>query len=161
MIKSKEKRGNQMKNQKGITLMILVVTIIIMSIIVGSISFSSSSSFKMKGYYDMCADIELLDEKIAIYYVQNKTLPITAETKNIQELIENYTSDNVNYNPNNSGNLQKIDLSKLENLSLSQTDYYIDEVSHTIYSATKTELEGQDYYTTPLSYKEVNLSLYK
>ena len=50
-----------MKNQKGITLMILVVTIIIMSIIVGSISFSSSSSFKMKGYYDMCSDIELLD----------------------------------------------------------------------------------------------------
>ena len=154
-------RKNQMKNQKGITLMILVVTIIIMSIIVGSISFSSSSTFKMKGYYDMCADIELLDEKIAIYYVKNKSLPITAQTKNIQELIENYASDNVNYNPNNSGNLHKIDLSKLENLSLRQTDYYIDEVSHTIYSATKTELEGQHYYTTPLAYKEVNLSLYK
>ena len=42
----------------------------------------------MKGYYDMCSDIELLDEKIAIYYVQNKSLPITSETKNIQELID-------------------------------------------------------------------------
>lgn len=151
----------QMKNQKGITLTILVITIVIMTILIGTISYNSISSFKMNHYYNMCSDIELLDEKIAIYYIQNKNLPITAETKKIDEFIENYSAENVNYNPNNSGNLHKIDLSKLENLTLHYTDYYIDEISHTIYFAKGIDFEEGIYHTTPLAYKKVNLSLYQ
>ena len=150
-----------MKNQKGVTLTILVVTIVIMTILIGTISYHSISSFKMNSYYNMCADIELLDEKIAIYYVQNKNLPVTEEAKKIDEVIADYGTENVNYNPNNSGNLHKIDLSKLENLSLHYTDYYIDEISHTIYFAKGIEFEEGIYYTAPLAYKEVNLSLYQ
>lgn len=150
-----------MKNEKGITLMILVITVIIMAIVVGSISYSSISSFKMKAYYDMCSDIELLDEKIAIYYVQNKSLPVTSESKNINELITNYDVNNVNYNPNNSGTLYKIDLSQLDNLSLRHNNYYIDQTSHTIYYENGADLEGERYFTNPLAYEEVDLSLYQ
>lgn len=128
---------------------------------IGTISYNSISSFKMNSYYNMCADIELLDEKIAIYYIQNKNLPVTEETKKVDELIENYSAENVNYNPNNNGNLHKIDLSKLENLSMHYTDYYIDETSHTIYFAKGIELEEGIYHTAPLNYQEVDLSLYQ
>lgn len=149
-----------MKNQKGVTLMILVVTIVIMAIIVGGISYSSIESFKMNAYYDMCTDIELLDEKIALYYIENKDLPIvTSNVKNIDELVPNYAEGNVNYNPNNSGTLYKIDLSKLENLSLKSTDYYMDETSHTIYSPRGIQVEEKTYYTVPLDYQKVDLNL--
>lgn len=151
-----------MKNQRGVTLMILVATVIIMAIIAGTISYSSISSFKMKAYYNMCSDIELLDEKIAIYYLQNKSLPIVeSDSKNISELINDYSDTNVNYNPNNSGTLYKIDLSKLDNLSLNYTDYYIDETSHTIYFLNGMDVEEELYYTVPLKYEKVDLSLYR
>lgn len=149
-----------MKSQNGITLMILVITIIAMSIIVGTISYNSINSFRMNAYYNMCADIELLDEKIALYYLENKTLPImeVEETKEIKESME---EGNVNYNPNNSGKLYLINLSELSNLSLTNSEYYIDEQSHTIYTSHGKKVDGTVYYTVPLDYKQVNLNDYK
>lgn len=151
-----------MRSQRGVTVTALVAAVIVIAIIIGSISYNSVSSLKMKLYYNMCADIEILDEKIAIYYLQNKELPIkSSDTKNINELIEGYSSTNVNYNPNNSGTLYKIDLSKLDNLSLNYTDYYIDGQSHTIYFFSGINVDEELYYTVPLDYKEVDLSLYE
>lgn len=151
-----------MKNEKGVTLFILVLTIVVIAIITGTISYSSISRIKMRAYYNMCADIELLDEKIALYYLQNKVLPVSEEVKQIKELIPEYSASNVNYNPNNKGTLYKIDFSKLDNLSLNYTDYYIDEQSHTIYTSHGINLTEEDtYYTVPLDYQEVNLSSYR
>ena len=84
-----------MRNEKGITLMILVATVVIMAIIIGSISYSSLNAFKMNTYYNMCSDIELLDEKIALYYLENGRIPTTDETKQITELITDYQKRSV------------------------------------------------------------------
>ena len=124
-----------MKNQKGVTLTILIATVVVMAIITGSIS---------------------------LYYLQNKELPILeAESKKTDEIIENYSQDNVNYNPNNSNTLYKIDLKKLGNLSLKNTEYYIDSTSHTIYSLRGVKIEGKTYHTIPLSYEKVDLLSYQ
>lgn len=61
-----------MKNQKGITLMLLVFTVLIMTIILGTISYNSLSAIKLRNYYNMCSDIELLEEKIALYYLEHR-----------------------------------------------------------------------------------------
>lgn len=152
-----------MKNQKGITLMLLVATLAIMAIIIGTLSYNSIAGLRLKLYYDMCADIELLDEKVALYYLENKSLPTTDKTIEIGELITDYGENNVNYNPNNSGKLYLIDLSKMENLSLNnpQYEFYIDEQSHTIYFTRGIALDGYTYYTVPLDYEEVVLSNYR
>lgn len=150
-----------MNNQKGITLTILVATIAVLAIIIGSISYSSMSSLKMKLYYNMCSDIELLDEKIALYYLQKNELPIKGNPNNVNDLIVNYSENNINYNPNNSGTLYQIDLSKLDNLSLNYTDYYIDETSHTIYFFDGIKVGEELYYTVPLAYQEVNVNSYQ
>lgn len=151
-----------MKNEKGVTLLLLVLTLIVLAIIIGTISYSSISRIKMRAYYNMCADIELLDEKIALYYLENKSIPIFEDEKLIGELIPEYSASNVNYNPNNSGKLYKIDLSKLDNLSLNYTDYYIDKQSHTIYTSHGIDVtENDTYYTVPLDYQKVNLTSYR
>lgn len=152
-----------MKNQKGITLMLLVITVILMALVTGTIAYNSSSNLYMRLYYNMCSDIELLDEKIALYYLNHKNeseiqnqIPITSETISISNLIDDYNSNNINYNPNNSGTLYKIDLSKLENLSLNYTDYYIDSQSHTIYFCDGIDVDGTSYYTVPINYTQIN-----
>ena len=86
-----------MKNQKGVTLIVLATTVAIIAIILGSISYTSVGSMRMRSYYNMCADIELLEEKIALYYLQHKTLPILQnETKSMDEIISNYSEFVVN-----------------------------------------------------------------
>ncbi len=160
-----------MKNQRGITLTILVITVIMMALIFGAISYNSVSSYRLNAYYIMCADIELLDEKIALYYLENKDkesekenfgLPIILnESKPIQELITNYSTENVNYNPNNSGTLYKIELGRLDNLSIQNADYYIDPQSHTIYAGTGRKIENETYYTVPVHYQAIDLNQYQ
>lgn len=151
-----------MKSQKGVTLMILVVTLIMMGLIAGTISYQSVSSYRLNAYYMMCSDIELLDEKIALYYLEKKELPtVSNETMPIRTLISDYKPQNVNYNPNNSGTLYEIDLDQLENLSLQKSKYYIDEQSHTIYSAQGIKMDQETYYTVPINYQEVNLAFYR
>ncbi len=151
-----------MKNQKGVTLMILVVTIITMGLIAGTISYNSVSTYRLNAYHMMCSDIELLDEKIALYYLEHKALPIIQnDSIRINNLITDYNSENVNFNPNNSGNLYKIDLTKLDNLSLQKLDYYIDEQSHTIYSGNGKKIEDQEYYTVPTKYELIETSQYQ
>lgn len=54
-----------------------------------------------------------------------------------------------------------IDLSKLDNLSLQRTDYYIDEQSHTIYSAKGRKIGDETYYTIPTKYQAINLTNYQ
>lgn len=151
-----------MKNQKGVTLTVLVATVVMIAIIIGSISYNSISGMKMRSYYNMCADIELLDEKIALYYIEKKSLPIIdTDAKLMYELVSGYSTANVNYNPNNDDVLYKIDLSKLGNLSLNYTEYYINNKSHTIYSSRGADVDNVKYYTVPVDYQEVNLSLYR
>lgn len=155
-----------MKNQSGVTLTILVITIIIMALIAGSLSYNSVSSVKMGTYYNMISDIELLDQKVALYYVEHNELPITSESQKLKNIIGSDYTGTVNDNPNNSQNadnetVYKIDISLLGNLSLNSTEYYIDKTSHTIYSSKGIDIDGEVYFCKPLNYEKVNLSLYR
>ena len=40
--------------------------------ILGTITYTSLDNFKIDQYYKMCADIELLDGKISLYYLKHK-----------------------------------------------------------------------------------------
>lgn len=158
-----------MRNQKGITLLLLVATVLIMIIILGTITYTSMDSFKMDQYYKMCADIELLDGKVALYYLNHKDdvgdtnggLPIDKSQEASDDIKKAATtSGNVNYNPNNNNKFYKIDLSKLENLTLNHNgDFYINEKSHTIYYSIGYELDDYElddnvYYTIKKDYQK-------
>jgi hypothetical protein len=146
-----------MKKQSGVTLTILAATVVVMASIIGTISFNSLSSFRMNEYYNMRSDIELLDEKIAIYFLSENELPIIEDDKrDINSVIENYNSSNINYNPNNSGELYRIDLNQMHNLSLKNDDYYIDKISHTIYKINGIKIDDTQYHTVPYNYSLIN-----
>ena len=65
------------------------------------------SSFQMNQYYRMCADIELLDKKIALYYLEHESrkneskfgLPILEELASTDLSNVAITEGNANYNP--------------------------------------------------------------
>ena len=91
----------KIKSNKGITMIALVTTIIIMLILLGVSINGINISNNAVPYNNMVADITLLEEKLLLYYNRYKEIPKTEMAKQI---------DGVQY--------YEIDLSKLENVTL-------------------------------------------
>lgn len=127
----------KLKSIKGVTLISLVMTIIVLSILLTVVSYSVKSSNGSIEYNKMLADIELLEDKILIYYNKNGELPITNVTATI---------DNRLY--------YEIDLSKIENITLNfgtdetnENDRYFVNSSLKVYYKRGTQKGRQTYHT--------------
>ena len=85
------------KNEKGITMIAIVITIIILLIIISTVSFSSKNGIDMKKLNNMYADIILLEEKIAIYYLKNGNIPIKGEELEIESELKTQLTTGQNF----------------------------------------------------------------
>lgn len=100
------------KSKKGITLVSLVITVIVLLILSGTAIYNSKSTKSVEKYNKMVADFELLNDKILVYYNKYGEVPITDRIweRNIEEI------GNIKY--------YEIDLSKLEGLTLNYGNGY-------------------------------------
>ena len=138
----------RLKNQRGVTLIILVITIMIIAILTGVIVGRIDTGVDVKNYNYMCADIELLKNKVMIYYNENEEIPIKGNAFNAKTTLGSQASsrDNDNY--------YAIDLNKLYNITLnygggttSNGDIYIvNEQSLEVYYLNGVKFEGITYY---------------
>lgn len=143
-------RRISLKSQKGITLVILIITIVILAILASVTIVHFDSGTDIRNYNYMCADIELLENKILVYYNHYNALPTKGNTiANAAEMLQGQASTRDN------GNYYEIDISKLLNITLNYgggdiTDkniYIINEQSHEVYYLKGMEYEGNTYYT--------------
>lgn len=143
-------------SNKGITLITLSITIIIMMILSFTVSVNTSLYIERKKKNNFETDITKLQEEVSHYYVENKELPIVNKYINVEMLVKN-VNDNENY--------YVLDLSKFKNLDLYYgKDYYeitdytseisrlkdvyiINEQSHTIYYPKGILYDGTIHYT--------------
>lgn len=109
---------------------------------------------------NMYKDIELLEDSIDLYYLNNESLPITGQIIDF--------AFSININDNDNDNFYEIDLNKLDNLKLSYGNkkdvediYIINEQSHTIYYVKGIEYDKENYYTVQNNYENVNLEEYQ
>ena len=153
--------NNKVENSKGITLISLIITIVVLLIISNIIIYSVKNNLGIEKLKNMQNDIENLSDKISAYYNQYGTLPIIdGEYTNTAKIKENnLISENVD-----KGKFYIIDLSALENLTLtygkdfknisSTSDkntlediYIINETSHNIFYVKGIKSDGKMYYT--------------
>jgi len=95
------------ESKKGITLVSLVVTVILLLILSGVSISNLNLSNEIGKYNNMVSDIKLLEDKALIHYNKYKEIPKTSRTINV-----------------NGTEYYEIDLSKLENLTLNYGDEY-------------------------------------
>lgn len=160
------------KNEKGVTMIAIVITIIILLIIVATVSFSSKNGIDMKKMNNMYTDIILLEDKVAFYYLEHGTIP----AKGAALLPDEIPDEIKTYNPNDNENYYKLDLDLLENVDLNyaidatnvRDIYIINEKSHAIYylkgvtiseynNLTMDKAQEITYYTIPRKYDAVDL----
>lgn len=144
-----------MSKRKSILLVILAIAIIYIFAIIYNTVQSGIDLNKLNNVYK---DIDIIEERILMHYLDNGNIPKTGEIINFIHGV----------NPNDNENYYEIDLTKLENLTLnygskkSKDDIYIiNEQSHTIYYMPGVNYNNQKFYTRNLDYKEINLEQYK
>ena len=86
-------------------LIILVISFLILFII-ASQTISITKLNKLNNVYK---DIEILDDRISMYYLDNGFIPVKSEKIDFKEN---------SINPNDNDNYYEIDLDKLENLNI-------------------------------------------
>lgn len=164
------------KNEKGITLIALTITIIVLMIVTSITVVNMESSMKVRKVDKLYNDISNLQTKIDTYYVEYKELPILEqycesqdELKSILEL--NGVSD-VQLDKNDDEYYYVIDLSKFDGLTLSygkefdsdlSTDkgkkdlYIVNNRSHQIYYPKTISFNKKYYYSYLNSDKTITI----
>ena len=131
------------KKNKGITIIALILTIVILLIISGVVISNMNTGDKFKKYQYMRADIEAIEDSILVYYHKYGELPIKGnKLNNINLNGQASSADNSNY--------YEVDLEKVGNITLNygkkndNTDMYIiNEQSHEVYYLKGIEYEGE------------------
>lgn len=156
-----------MKNNKGITMISLVITIIVLIIVTSVTIYNGTAQLGIKRVNNLYADIDSISTKVAEYYLKNDKLPVFENEyidskTNLEKLFrENGATTNIT-NVNDEGAYYAIDLTKLDNLTLNYGDdykkwtntstsdklqniYIINSVTHEIYFPHGVR-SGRDYY---------------
>ena len=130
------------KENKGVTLIILVVTIVILLMLSGTAIYNYNLSNDVAVYNKMIADIKLLEDKTIVYYNKYGDIPRTNRSIQVSG-IEYY----------------EMDLSKLDNITLNYgkdykgisdlnnaSDVYLINSNLNIYYLKGIEKNGEIYH---------------
>ena len=152
-----------MKNERGITLTTLIIAVIMMTILITALSVNSIKSLNLSNLSKLKNDIEVLNDKVAIYYIKHGELPALINKKEdkpytttkdkIQGINDLSPADGNIYYVLDIGTLQKeLNMSKLNYgkswQSPTAEDIYIINVdTHMIYYVKGVFYEGNEYHT--------------
>lgn len=156
-----------MKNNKGITLIALIITIVVLMILTFTITVNVDQYATQKIKANFEKDIKSLNEEINQYYARKKKLPIINKFSNIS-MLENIrnVNDNDQYyiidlkqldvDLNYGSEYSKI-ISKeaIEEITDILDIYIINEQSHTIYYPKGIEYNGKIHYRLPEVFSEI------
>ena len=158
-----------LKNEKGVTLIVLTITIIVLLIITGIMISNSKSQLAIKKVNNLYADIDAISTKVSDYYLKNNSLPVFSNvylnsSNELGLLLIANGGDKSVINSNDDGPYYVLDLSKLDNLTLNygndyqnwndtstfqtyQNLYIINDVTHQIYYPQGITYKEETYFT--------------
>lgn len=142
--------------KKKVLILVLVIGIILIFVIIYRLVQNGIELNKLNNVYK---DIDILEERVTIYYLNNGNIPIKKNSINF----------NYSINPNDNKNFYEIDLEKLENLSINYGKkeygdddiYIINEQSHTVYYLKGISYNKEKFHARTLKYEKVDLNQYK
>lgn len=150
----------KIKQEKGITLSTLVITIIVLLILTSTLIYNTKGSINIQNRTKLYNDIELLKEKVSEYYNEYGEIPAKIEYTNIGNL-SNILSKN-----NDTGKFYVIDLEAMKGITLNygkdyekikdnansansyQDVYIINKNSHNIFYVKGVTVTSNDITTT-------------
>lgn len=126
------------KNEKGITLIALVVTMIVIMILTVAFTANISSTMELNKYYRVKEDIIALTDEVQNYYNENGSLPVISND-NFEFNFEKNPDDK---NPNDNNNYYYINTELLDvDIQSKDSLYIVNEQSLTVYCFDRSEIK--------------------
>lgn len=139
-------KKNLLKSQKGVTLLSLVITIVVILILTSTVIFQVNDTTESNRLNDLYADINLLEDKILLYYNNYSEIPVVENQSEIilgDKEIQREETDK----------FYEIDLTKLRGITLkygNKTDrediYIVNNRTLKVYYLKGIEVGEQKYY---------------
>lgn len=157
-------KKKNIKKQNGISLIALTATILVLSIVTSIIVYNAKDNIEIREYKKLDNDLEVLQEKVEMYYLKNEKLPVLEKDNEIIKYTGNSKFKN-NKQINDNDNYYILDLNYIDGITLNfgsefykinnektdfnkKTDIYIiNEQSHRIYYAKGIQVDEIVYYT--------------
>ena len=171
-----------LRNKRGVTMISLVVTIIVMIVVTTAIVYRTKNQVNLQKYDALQSDIMAINNAIQEYYLKNNDVPVICEyatKENLELIMKSEGVENVFFDSNDEGKYYVIDLGKLDNLTLNfgqdykeikknianvtqyKDVYVINLVSHKVYYPKCVKANDVMYYTDYIEnevilYQEIN-----
>jgi hypothetical protein len=120
---------NKIKQEKGVTLTILVITVITLMIITGTLIYNVEDSTRIKKLTNLYNDIDLLRTKVTDYYEEYGEIPAKIKYTSTSGL-SNVLSKN-----NDTGDFYVIDLEAMKGITLNYGNDYEKIINDTTVSS--------------------------
>lgn len=151
--------------KRGVTLTVLMITIVIMVILSSTIIINVGSAITDTRKTTFASDLKVIEDAVSVYYIQNDKLPSDEVTMSENEILTLSGSDNMSYlkeelslNGDDNENLEmgsfyKIDLSKLniENSSKGLGEgndvYVVSSLSLKVYYLAGISADSTKYFS--------------
>ena len=130
---------NKIKQEKGVTLTILVITVITLMIITGTLIYNVEDSTRIKKLTNLYSDIDLLRTKVTDYYEEYGEIPAKIKYTNTSGL-----SNVLSKNNDKVDDFYVIDLEAMKGITLNYGNDYEKIINDT--TITKENPEKADQY---------------
>ena len=131
-----------LKQEKGVTMIALVVTVIIILIVINVLVYNVQDSVQIKALTNLYSDIGLLKDKVSAYYDEYGAIPAKIKynnTEKLERLPDTLLSEN-----NDTGDFYIIDLEAMQGITLNYGHDYetinSDEDVTTEYTGDRTDI---------------------
>ena len=172
-----------LRNRRGVTMISLVVTVVVMIIVTTSIIYRTKSQVNLQKYDALQNDITAINNAVEEYYLKYGDIPVICEYVQARENLETIISNNYNKNgikdtieldSNDSGPYYVLNLGMLDNLTLNfgedykiinensqnvtqyEDVYIINKASHRVYYPKCVESNDKLYYTDNIAQYLIN-----
>lgn len=143
--------------KKGITISILVVTVVLMFILVTTATVVGTRTIQTAAYEEFLSKIQRVSSDVNAYVIANDTLPITTEII-AKEGLPDALKAEINKNKDVANNLFVIDMTKLRTESVNigkgsvedMDVFVVAENTNNVYYLKGIEYRGNTYYGVQL-----------
>ena len=168
-MKKRNRKTKVTRNQKGISLIALTTTILVLAIVTSIVIYNAKDVIEVREYKKLESDIEVLENKVNMYYLNYKKIPVLEKDSfpviyngDMEFLGQKRENDNDNYYILNLRLIDGITLNfgggfyNIKNTDNNITDrnnnvitdiYIINEQSHRIYYVQGIQVDETIYYT--------------
>ena len=132
-MKKRNRKRKLTRSQKGISLIALTTTILVLAIVTSIVVYNAKNNIMIKQYKKLENDIDVLNNKVGMYYLKNGELPICMRSdRTYIEYNDNRTGKEQKYNKfkedkhqNDNDKYFILDLNKIDGISLNYgADFY-------------------------------------